>query len=92
MAFCLHPRDTHNLVVSPLPKEWATRAAQRHRQLILLLFLTPQAKARHNITLLWDREVMDVLADGYNLHYGARSIKHEVKTFVCRQHRAGWEC
>ncbi|XP_014812093.1 PREDICTED: caseinolytic peptidase B protein homolog, partial [Calidris pugnax] len=35
------------------------------------------AKARHNITLLWDREVMDVLADGYNLHYGARSIKHE---------------
>lgn len=38
-----------------------------------------QAKARHNITLLWDREVMDVLADGYNLHYGARSIKHEVK-------------
>lgn len=37
-----------------------------------------QAKARHNITLVWDREVMDVLADGYNLHYGARSIKHEV--------------
>lgn len=37
-----------------------------------------QAKARHNITLLWDKEVMDVLADGYNLHYGARSIKHEV--------------
>lgn len=44
-----------------------------------LLLLPPQAKARHNITLLWDREVMDVLADGYNLHYGARSIKHEVK-------------
>lgn len=39
-----------------------------------------QAKARHNITLLWDREVMDVLADGYNLHYGARSIKHEVES------------
>ena len=41
--------------------------------------LPPQAKARHNITLLWDREVLDVLADGYNLHYGARSIKHEVR-------------
>lgn len=37
-----------------------------------------QAKQRHNITLLWDREVADVLVDGYNVHYGARSIKHEV--------------
>ncbi|XP_054020837.1 caseinolytic peptidase B protein homolog [Dryobates pubescens] len=42
-----------------------------------LSFWAKKAKARHNITLLWDREVMDVLADGYNLHYGARSIKHE---------------
>lgn len=40
----------------------------------------PQAKQRHNITLLWDREVADVLVDGYNVHYGARSIKHEVST------------
>lgn len=39
-----------------------------------------QAKQRHNITLLWDREVADVLVDGYNVHYGARSIKHEVST------------
>lgn len=42
-------------------------------------FLPWQAKMQHNITLLWDREVMDVLVDGYNLHYGARSIKHEVR-------------
>jgi len=27
----------------------------------------------------WDREVLDVLADGYDVHYGARSIKHEVR-------------
>ena len=37
-----------------------------------------QAKARHNITLTWDSEVEDVLADGYNVKYGARSIHHEV--------------
>ncbi|KFV99306.1 Caseinolytic peptidase B protein, partial [Fulmarus glacialis] len=53
-----------------------------HSELIQLVnkelnFWAKKAKARHNITLLWDREVMDVLADGYNLHYGARSIKHE---------------
>lgn len=65
-------------VASPLPQERGARVARRHRSLFLL-FLPRQAKARHNITLLWDREVMDVLADGYNLHYGARSIKHEVK-------------
>ena len=26
-----------------------------------------------------DIEVLNVLADGYNVHYGARSIKHEVR-------------
>ena len=29
--------------------------------------------------LTWDREVLDVLADGYNVKYGARSIQHEVR-------------
>ena len=28
--------------------------------------------------LTWDVEVLEVLADGYDVHYGARSIKHEV--------------
>uniref|UniRef100_A0A8B9BE31 ClpB family mitochondrial disaggregase n=1 Tax=Anser brachyrhynchus TaxID=132585 RepID=A0A8B9BE31_9AVES len=73
-----------------------------HSELIQLVnkelnFWAKKAKARHNITLLWDREVMDVLADGYNLHYGARSIKHEVKqqgeaglgpAGCCRGHRS----
>lgn len=54
--------------------------------------LTPlQAKQRHNITLLWDREVADVLVDGYNVHYGARSIKHEVSTRASPW-GGGWPC
>ncbi|NXG52780.1 CLPB protein, partial [Psilopogon haemacephalus] len=56
-----------------------------------LNFWAKKAKARHNITLLWDREVMDVLADGYNLHYGARSIKHEVERRVVNQLAAAYE-
>lgn len=39
-----------------------------------------QAKTRHGIELEWDRDVIDFLADGYDVHYGARSIKHEVRT------------
>ncbi|XP_074716712.1 mitochondrial disaggregase [Strix uralensis] len=67
-----------------------------HSELIQLVnkelnFWAKKAKARHNITLLWDREVMDVLADGYNLHYGARSIKHEVERRVVNQLAAAHE-
>ncbi|KFP12441.1 Caseinolytic peptidase B protein, partial [Egretta garzetta] len=67
-----------------------------HSELIQLVnkelnFWAKKAKARHNITLLWDREVMDVLADGYNLHYGARSIKHEVERRVVTQLAAAYE-
>jgi len=38
-----------------------------------------QAFKNHSIQLTWDREALDVLADGYNVRYGARSIKHEVE-------------
>ncbi|NXU95409.1 CLPB protein, partial [Xiphorhynchus elegans] len=67
-----------------------------HSELIQLVnkelsFWAKKAKARHNITMLWDREVMDVLADGYNLHYGARSIKHEVERRVVNQLAAAYE-
>uniref|UniRef100_A0A8K9XDE1 Uncharacterized protein n=1 Tax=Oncorhynchus mykiss TaxID=8022 RepID=A0A8K9XDE1_ONCMY len=34
------------------------------------------AKQRHDMTLLWDHPVLDLLAGGYNLHYGAHSLKH----------------
>uniref|UniRef100_A0A452GHF7 Mitochondrial disaggregase n=1 Tax=Gopherus agassizii TaxID=38772 RepID=A0A452GHF7_9SAUR len=67
-----------------------------HSELIQLVskelsFWAKRAKVRHNITLVWDREVMDVLADGYNLHYGARSIKHEVERRVVNQLAAAYE-
>ncbi|XP_020957955.1 caseinolytic peptidase B protein homolog isoform X2 [Sus scrofa] len=57
----------------------------------VLLSAPSQAKQRHNITLLWDREVADVLVDGYNVHYGARSIKHEVERRVVNQLAAAYE-
>nr|CAB3231695.1 caseinolytic peptidase B protein homolog [Phallusia mammillata] len=37
------------------------------------------AKQKHGIELHWkDPEIPTILADGYNIHYGARSIKYEV--------------
>lgn len=38
-----------------------------------------KARTRHGITMTWEPEVVDVLADGYNIRYGARSIKYEVE-------------
>jgi hypothetical protein len=40
-----------------------------------------QASKRHRIKLLWSKEVLDVLADGYSVKYGARSIHHEVNDY-----------
>ena len=36
---------------------------------------------KHKIELEFDPIVLDVIADGYNVYYGARSIKHEVSKF-----------
>lgn len=44
-----------------------------------------QAKDKHDMDLKFDPVVLDVLADGYNVHYGARSIKHEVERRVVNQ-------
>lgn len=41
-----------------------------------------KARTRHGISITWDPEVVDVLADGYNIRYGARSIKYEVERKV----------
>ncbi|KAI8972019.1 P-loop containing nucleoside triphosphate hydrolase protein [Mycotypha africana] len=41
-----------------------------------------KARTRHGITLTWDPEVVNVLAEGYNIRYGARSIKYEVERKV----------
>nr|XP_032816380.1 caseinolytic peptidase B protein homolog [Petromyzon marinus] len=38
-----------------------------------------KAHERHGMDLQWEAEVLHVLAEGYNVHYGARSIKHEVE-------------
>uniref|UniRef100_A0A4W4EC10 Clp ATPase C-terminal domain-containing protein n=1 Tax=Electrophorus electricus TaxID=8005 RepID=A0A4W4EC10_ELEEL len=67
-----------------------------HSELIQLVskelnYWAKKAKQRHNITLLWERPVLELLAHGYNLHYGARSIKHEVERRVVNQLAAAYE-
>ncbi|VVD03787.1 unnamed protein product [Leptidea sinapis] len=41
-----------------------------------------KARERHNVELRWEGGVLGALADGYDVHYGARSIKHEVERRV----------
>ena len=50
-----------------------------------LLFWKSKAKQTHNVSLDWDQAVLSALADGYNIYYGARSIKHEVERRVVAQ-------
>ncbi|OON20402.1 ATPase family protein, partial [Opisthorchis viverrini] len=38
-----------------------------------------RASKRHSISLSWDREVIDLIVDGYDVYYGARSIQYEVE-------------
>ena len=44
-----------------------------------------RARQRHGIELSWDRAVLSLLSSGYNIYYGARSIKHEVERLVVSQ-------
>ncbi|XP_068241954.1 mitochondrial disaggregase-like isoform X1 [Palaemon carinicauda] len=50
-----------------------------------------QAHEKHNIELKWDPVILDVLADGYNVYYGARSIKHEVERRLVNQLALAYE-
>ncbi len=50
-----------------------------------LKYWAKKAKVKHNVDLVWDKEVLGYLADGYNVYYGARSIKHEVERRVVAQ-------
>lgn len=50
-----------------------------------------QALEKHKIKLLWDHSVLAVLADGYDIHYGARSIKYEVERQVVNRLAAAHE-
>ncbi|CAG0888056.1 unnamed protein product [Cyprideis torosa] len=47
-----------------------------------LQFWAERAKQKHGIKLEWDKSVLGILADGYDVYYGARSIKHEVERRV----------
>ncbi|CAL1536861.1 unnamed protein product [Lymnaea stagnalis] len=50
-----------------------------------LEFWANRAKSKHNIELMWDHRVVDTLAEGFDTHYGARSIKYEVERRVITQ-------
>lgn len=41
-----------------------------------------KAKERYDVDLAWDGQVLDVLCLGYNIAYGARSVKYEVERNV----------
>lgn len=65
----------------PLPiQEILVKSFQHSTRLLVLpcWMMIFQANEKHGIDLTWDRQVIDILADGYDVHYGARSIKHEV--------------
>ncbi|KAJ8919464.1 hypothetical protein NQ315_016564 [Exocentrus adspersus] len=50
-----------------------------------------RAKDKHKIEIKWDRGVESALADGYDVNYGARSIKYEVERRVVNQLAAAHE-
>ena len=47
-------------------------------------FVSFQAKDKHGMILEWDRNALDFLVNGYDINYGARSIKHEVERRVSK--------
>ncbi|UXI23121.1 Sars1 allergen SMIPP-C [Sarcoptes scabiei] len=53
-------------------------------QLVLreLKLWSQRAAERHKISMTWDSNVIGILANGYDVHYGARSIKYEVERRV----------
>ncbi|KAJ3615967.1 hypothetical protein Zmor_012156 [Zophobas morio] len=54
-------------------------------------FTTDQAKARNNLEISWTKDVNKLLTAGYDVHYGARSLKFEVDRAVVNQLAALWE-
>ncbi|CAH8521017.1 unnamed protein product [Schistosoma mattheei] len=38
-----------------------------------------KALKRHSLTVTWNREVVDLIVDGYDVYYGARSINYEIE-------------
>ncbi|KAL5460314.1 hypothetical protein EMCRGX_G033756 [Ephydatia muelleri] len=50
-----------------------------------------RTEKKHSIHLTWEREVLDIIADGYNVKYGARSLQHELERRVVNQLAAAYE-
>ncbi|KAF0989743.1 hypothetical protein HZS_7685, partial [Henneguya salminicola] len=46
---------------------------------IELNYWRKQAWDKHSIKITWEPDLLNVLSDGYDMHYGARSLKHEVE-------------
>lgn len=44
-----------------------------------------KAEKEHGMILEWDRKALEFLVNGYDISYGARSIKHEVDRRVVNQ-------
>lgn len=57
------------------------------KQLVIkeLEFWAARAKKKNNIQVTWDDKVVDVICKGYDIYYGARSIKHEVERRIVNQ-------
>ena len=64
----------------PFSKSELTKLVDREMQ-----FWSLKAKEKNNVEIIWDKQVLHYLADGYNVYYGARSIKHEVERRVVAQ-------
>ena len=77
LYFLPFSRSELNLLVEKQLKLWEERVSTREyfRGSNIAHI---QAMQRHSIQLSWEREALDLLADGYNVKYGARSIQHEV--------------
>ncbi|PSN55211.1 Caseinolytic peptidase B protein [Blattella germanica] len=54
-------------------------------------FWASRAREKHKIELVWDAAVEAALVEGFDAHYGARSIKHDVERKVVNQLAAAHE-
>lgn len=50
-----------------------------------------RAYDRHGIKMTWDKQTVDALITGYDVHYGARSLKYEVDRRIVNQLAAAHE-
>eukprot|EP01134_Creolimax_fragrantissima_P001993 CFRG1993T1 len=50
-----------------------------------------KAEARHGVEITWTDDVVTALTSGYDVHYGARSLKYEVDRRLINQMASMWE-